>query len=74
MKKIRERIDKQMTFQELIEVDEKIAEKLIEKGLFCLGCPFASQETIEQGARAHGLNPDELIKELEKELENGKKK
>ncbi|MBU3912538.1 MAG: hypothetical protein KKE50_00440, partial [Nanoarchaeota archaeon] len=36
------------------------------------GCPFASMESIEQGAKAHGLDADELVKELNKK-KRGKK-
>ena len=57
------KITKDMTFAELIMNDE-IAEKLSNKGLFCGGCPMAQFETIEQGAQAHGINVNELIKEL----------
>jgi len=58
------KITKDMTFAELIMNDCEAAEKLAEKGLFCGGCPMAQFETIEQGAVAHGINVDKLIKEL----------
>jgi hybrid cluster-associated redox disulfide protein len=32
--------------------------------MHCLGCVIAQGETLEQAAEVHGLNPDELIKEL----------
>jgi hybrid cluster-associated redox disulfide protein len=60
------KITKNMTFAELIQTDSKAAEKLAEQGLFCGGCPMAQLETIEQGAKAHGLDADELIKKLNK--------
>lgn len=58
------KITKDMTFAELIMNDKKAAEKLADKGLFCGGCPMAQFETIEQGAAAHGIDADELVKEL----------
>jgi hybrid cluster-associated redox disulfide protein len=67
--KVKEKLNKKMTFQELIEKDGAAAMKLAEKGMFCCGCPMALTETLEEGAQAHGLNPDKLIKEL-----NGRKK
>ena len=58
------KITKKLTFAELIDKHPEAAEKLAELGLFCGGCPMAQLETIENGARAHGLDPDELIKGL----------
>ena len=37
-------------------------------GIHCLGCAFSSFETIEQGAQAHGIDPDELVKALNDKL------
>jgi hybrid cluster-associated redox disulfide protein len=42
------------------------AQKLMESGLACCGCPMAMQETLEQGATAHGINPDKLVTDLNK--------
>lgn len=61
------KITKEMTFAELIEANPKAARKLAEKGMMCGGCPMAQMETIEQGALGHGVNPDELVKELNQE-------
>ena len=62
----KKKITKEMTFGELFEVAPKATEKLAELGLFCGGCPMAQLETIEQGARAHGLEPDKLVNMLNK--------
>lgn len=61
-------ITKHMKISE-IENYSKAVEKLAEKGMFCLGCDLATSETLEQGAKVHGLNPDELVKELNEILE-----
>ncbi|MFH1521555.1 MAG: DUF1858 domain-containing protein [archaeon] len=53
-----------MTFAELIKTNKNAAEKLADRGLFCGCCPMAQMETIENGAKAHGVDVDELIKEL----------
>lgn len=58
------KITKDMTFAELIVEDKDAAGKLAERGLFCGGCPMAQFETIEQGAIAHGVDVDKLLKEL----------
>ena len=61
---MKKKITKDMTFAELMKEDKKAAEKLSERGLFCGGCPMAQFETIENGAKSHGIDVDELIKEL----------
>jgi hybrid cluster-associated redox disulfide protein len=36
----------------------------MQHGLHCLGCAIASFESIEQGAQAHGIDADALVKGL----------
>ncbi|GEM_PF-220394 len=60
----KKKIRKNMTFAELMELDSNAGVKLAERGLFCGGCPMAQFETIENGARAHGVNVVQLLKEL----------
>lgn len=33
-------------------------------GIHCVGCGMSMYETIEQGAKVHGINPDDLIEDL----------
>lgn len=63
-KKNSKKITRDMTFAEIMELDEDAGRKLGEKGLFCGGCPMAAFETLEAGAAAHGVDADELVKEL----------
>jgi len=35
-----------------------------EMGMGCVGCAAAAEETIEQGALAHGIDVDSLMKAL----------
>ena len=58
------KITKDMTFAEIMEMDKDAGRKLGEKGLFCGGCPMAAFETLENGAKAHGVDVDELLGEL----------
>jgi hybrid cluster-associated redox disulfide protein len=59
-------ITKEMTFGEAILLNKNAAKILAEQQMFCGCCPMAMMETIEQGARAHGKDIKELIKELNK--------
>ena len=61
---MKKKITKDMTFAELMVKDKNAAEKLADRGLFCGGCPMAQFETIENGAKAHGVDVDKLVEEL----------
>jgi hybrid cluster-associated redox disulfide protein len=63
------KIKTNMTFGEILSEFPKVGAMLADRGLFCGGCPMAQLETIGQGAKAHGLDPKKLIKELNQELE-----
>ena len=65
--KSKQKINKKMSFAEILEKKPEAASILMEKGMHCFGCPMAMQETLEQGACAHGLDADEIVKELNKE-------
>ena len=62
------KINKKMSFAEIMQKHPELAETLFLKGMHCMGCPMAQQETLEQGAMAHGLNPDNIVKELNEKL------
>lgn len=58
------KITKKMTIAETIKLKPQIAAVLMAKGMHCLGCVIAQGETIEQAADVHGLDVDQLMKEL----------
>jgi len=63
------KIKKNMTFGEVIEKFPESAVIMMSHGLHCVGCHIASYETIEQGAKAHGMSDKDLekmMKELNK--------
>ena len=57
-----EKINKDMTFGELLNKFPKAAPVIAGYGLHCIGCHIGISETIEQGARAHGLSDTDLQK------------
>jgi len=67
------RVTKNTKFNEIFE-NKEAQQILEERGMHCMGCPFASIESIEQGAKSHGLDADELIKELNKKKSKTNKK
>jgi len=61
------KITKKMTFSEILEKHPKAVEILMNKGMHCIGCPMSQMESLEDGCKAHGINPDEVVKELNEE-------
>jgi hybrid cluster-associated redox disulfide protein len=66
---VKNKITKDTTIMEALEINEKAGETLFMKGLGCVGCAMAGTETIEQGCLAHGMDKkdiDKLVRELNK--------
>ena len=38
-------------------------------GLHCIGCHISAYESVEDGAKAHGVDPVELVKALNEAVE-----
>jgi len=69
------KINKNTGIEELIESDPEMNDVLYEYGLYCGNCFAAGFDTLEQGAKSHGLEDDEieeLIQELNKRAEKPK--
>jgi len=57
-------VTKEMLIKEVLEVDRELAAILLNHGMRCVGCPSAASETLEEAAVGHGINPDELLEEM----------
>ena len=65
------KITKNMKLGEVISKHPETIEIFMKKGLHCIGCHVAAFETIEEGAKAHGMDDktiDNMIKELNKKI------
>ncbi len=60
------RFKKDMSIVEAVNLDPRAREVFARHGMGCLGCLAATVESIEEGVLAHGIDPDELINELNK--------
>ena len=59
-----EKIQKDVLVSELVEKHPELVEPLMMMGMHCISC-FASQmETLEEASMVHGLNPDEVVADL----------
>ena len=55
---------KDMTFQQALQASPEVAKVLNSFNLGCIGCMGAANETLAQGAAAHGLDVDVLLSAL----------
>ena len=61
-----EKITSDMSINDVVEKYPETIDIFMKYGLSCIGCPFAMMESIEQGAKSHGINIKELLKDLNK--------
>jgi hybrid cluster-associated redox disulfide protein len=57
-------ITKEMAIGEVVEKFPQSVEVFLRHGLMCFGCAVARFENVEQGARAHGIDVEALITDL----------
>jgi hybrid cluster-associated redox disulfide protein len=63
-----EKITKNMTIDDVLKKYPQTAEIFLKYGFHCIGCAAAGFETLEQGATAHGITPEELLEDLNKTI------
>ena len=65
-----QKITKDMTFNQALQMSPDVARVLGQFHLGCVGCMGAMNETLEQGARAHGLDVNEILTALNALFDN----
>lgn len=63
-------VTKDTMIGELLQIDEGIAPILLGIGMHCLGCPASQMETVGEAANVHGIEPDELVDEINTYLQS----
>ncbi len=59
-----DKINKNMTFHQVLQMSPEVAKVLGKYNLGCIGCMGAANETLEQGAIAHGLDVNDILRDL----------
>ena len=59
-----------MKIDEVLQKHPKTIAVFMERGFHCVGCAVANYEDIESGAKVHGIDIDEFIKELNEAIKN----
>lgn len=62
------KITENTLIMEAIEINPKAGEILIGYGMHCLGCAVAHGETVGEAALVHGINVEELVNALNKDI------
>ncbi|HOE93655.1 MAG TPA: DUF1858 domain-containing protein [Methanofastidiosum sp.] len=58
-----------MSIGDIVDQYPETVSVFISHGLGCIGCAIAQFETLEEGAMAHGIDVEALLKDLNKSLE-----
>lgn len=64
----KQKITKNMYFYEVLSKYPETIEIFFKHNMHCVGCAVSRFETLEQGALAHGIEPDKLVEELNKKI------
>ena len=57
-------ITKDTTIGEALKMKPEIAPVLMNMGMHCLGCPASQGESLAEAAMVHGMDVDELMKQI----------
>jgi len=71
------RISKELALGEVVRRFPEAVPVMLDYGLHCIGCHVAAFETIEQGAKAHGMSDadlEKMLSEMNKAVEKDRKK
>ena len=63
-------ITKEMTMGELLSIDRGVAVVLMNPGMHCIGCPSSIGESLEEACMVHGIEVDELLKNINEYFAN----
>lgn len=63
-------ITKEITMGELLSIDRGVAVVLMNAGMHCIGCPSSIGESLEEACMVHGIEVDELLKNINEYFAN----
>ena len=63
-------ITKETTMGELLSIDRGVAVVLMNAGMHCIGCPSSIGESLEEACMVHGIEVDELLKNINEYFAN----
>lgn len=63
-------VTKEMTIADVLRQDRTVAPIFMRYGMYCLGCPVSTGESVADAASVHGVDVDELILALNEHLKD----
>ena len=60
-----------MKIGEVVQKYPQLIRVFLSHGLMCVGCAAARFENIQEGAAAHGIDVDALVKDLNQAIQQG---
>lgn len=64
------KITKDMIIADILQIDRGTVPILLNIGMHCLGCPSSSGESLEDACAVHGVDVNEVVKQLNDYLES----
>lgn len=67
------KMNKKMSIGEILEICPEAGEIMAKYGMGCIGCSMAQMESLEEGARGHGISNGiltEMVKKINKKISN----
>jgi hybrid cluster-associated redox disulfide protein len=61
-------ITKDTIIGDILDIAPETAPLFMAIGMHCLGCPASRGETVEEACMVHGIEVDELLEELNKQI------
>lgn len=60
------KINKDMIIGDIIRGNNDLMDTFADNGMYCVGCPSAQMESIEDACTVHGLDVNKLVDALNK--------
>lgn len=64
------KVTKDMIIAEILQLDQGLIPILLNAGMHCLGCPSSQAESLEEAAMVHGMDVNQLVKDMNDYLES----
>lgn len=68
------KVTKDMIIADILKLDRGTVPILLNIGMHCLGCPSSSGESLEDACAIHGIDVNQIVKELNDYLESKESK
>ena len=59
-------INKDTKIGEIVEKYPEKVDVLLSAGMHCIGCPASQAETLEEACMVHGIDVEDLLREINK--------